>query len=582
VLHQPLTLAGGPSESIKGFCKDKTMAETYEIGDGQTIRDVTLNDGDTMLLSSKTADELAWHSSLYQPGSAFGGAAYNVVINNGGSQSVSQSFATDTTVNAGGVQNVGFGGYVTHTTLNGGSQFSSNSAHIDGTVINAGGHQWVYQGVVSDVTINDGGTQYVYLASPSWGDPYNSIPSSLTGTTINSGGKQILYYGGDHPTGTHLMPGGMIELQYTFATPTNLPAAVLDPQTDILTVDGRSIYLAGDYSNTEFVVSATTHDGIQSTLITARQTCFCRGTMIDTPLGEVPIETLMVGEAVLTAGGGTPTIRWIGRQTFRPSKETHPVIVRQGALAESVPRRDLRLTRGHSLLLEGMLVPVGELVNGQSILWDEESERVEVYHIELDRHDIVLADGALAETYRDDGNRPYFDNARDVVRVEAPPPYAPVVSQGPAVDHIWNALRKRAGLIGSALSHDPDLHLMVDGQRFDPCNSEAGRYDFHLESSAAEVRLISRRVVPAAVGTTRDHRLLGVGLRALRAHSQEGKVELGYASPLFNRGFHAPEHSEAICWTDGDAVLPAMLLQGGGPIRIEVEIGCLASYPSPT
>jgi hypothetical protein len=43
-------------------------------------------------------------------------------------------------------------------------------------------------------------------------------------------------------------------------------------------------------------------------------------------------------------------------------------MVRRGALGEGVPRRDLCLTASHAVFVDGFLMPVGQLVNGTSIV----------------------------------------------------------------------------------------------------------------------------------------------------------------------------------------------------------------------
>ena len=85
--------------------------------------------------------------------------------------------------------------------------------------------------------------------------------------------------------------------------------------------------------------------------------------------------------------------------------------MRKGALADNVPHRDLRVTKGHSLFLDGVLIPVEFLVNHRSIRWDDRAQEAEIYHNELATHDVLIADGAPAESYRDDGNRWLFQNA---------------------------------------------------------------------------------------------------------------------------------------------------------------------------
>ena len=61
-----------------------------------------------------------------------------------------------------------------------------------------------------------------------------------------------------------------------------------------------------------------------------------------------------------------------------------PVIVRKGALADNVPNRDLRVTKGHALYLDDVLIPVEFLVNHRSILWDDRAQEVTIYHVELE------------------------------------------------------------------------------------------------------------------------------------------------------------------------------------------------------
>ena len=66
------------------------------------------------------------------------------------------------------------------------------------------------------------------------------------------------------------------------------------------------------------------------------------------------MEHLAVGDPVLTARGEARPIVWIGMGRVlatrgRRSAAT-PVIVRKGALADNVPNRDLRVTKGHACI----------------------------------------------------------------------------------------------------------------------------------------------------------------------------------------------------------------------------------------
>jgi hypothetical protein len=150
--------------------------------------------------------------------------------------------------------------------------------------------------------------------------------------------------------------------------------------------------------------------------------CFAEGTLIAVPDGARAIETLRIGESILTADGRSVVVKWIGRQTistrFGPARRLRPVRVRAGALGEGVPVRDLVLTADHALLLDGLLVNAGALVNGSSIDWvplAELGDRYKVYHVETADHDIILAEGAPAETFIDYLGRQAFDNYAEYV-----------------------------------------------------------------------------------------------------------------------------------------------------------------------
>jgi hypothetical protein len=119
--------------------------------------------------------------------------------------------------------------------------------------------------------------------------------------------------------------------------------------------------------------------------------------------------------------------------------------VRKGALADNVPNRDLHVTKAHSLYIDGVLVPVEFLVNHKSILWDDRAQEVEIYHVELESHDVLIANRTPAEAYRDDGNRWLFQNANSGWDFPPQEPYVPVLTGGPVVDEIWHRLLERVG-----------------------------------------------------------------------------------------------------------------------------------------
>ncbi len=308
--------------------------------------------------------------------------------------------------------------------------------------------------------------------------------------------------------------------------------------------------------------------------------CFCRGTLILTEQGEVAVEDLRVGDRVVTLSGALKPIVWIGMGrdlVTRANKLVRPVIVRQGALADGVPKRDLYLTHGHALYLDGALIPVENLVNHRSILWDDGARVVDYYHIELAEHDVVLANGAPAESYYEAGNRAFFHNARPGSQAgAAAPTFAPVLTGGEVVEQVWMRLFRRAGgRIASDTTDDPDLHLVVDGRRLDPAAVDGCTYTFALsQRPEARLHLRSRSGVPSLLGiTAHDHRRLGIAIHRIVISQPGITTAIEHDAPaLLAAGCHPAE--TGYCWTDGELALPPHLfahLSGPSTLAVQIE-----------
>ncbi len=312
--------------------------------------------------------------------------------------------------------------------------------------------------------------------------------------------------------------------------------------------------------------------------------CFLADTHIATPIGETPVEALSVGDLVRTANGRDRAIKWIGtgQVLATPGRRTGntPVIVRKGALADAVPSRDMRLTKGHSLFLDGVLIPVEHLVNHRSIIWDDRAREVTIYHIELETHDVLIADGAPAESYRDDGNRWQFRNANSGWCLPPQPPCAPVLTGGPIVDAVWRRLVDRiASRNGPPLTHEPDLHLLVDGKRVDAIRRSDSEYAFRLTATPRNIRIRSRAAVPQAIGIVRDERALGVALRRIMLAQPLGQRAIDANDISLTDGFYDFEAEYSFRWTTGDAAIPAELFTGAhGPCMLMLQLGATANY----
>ena len=145
--------------------------------------------------------------------------------------------------------------------------------------------------------------------------------------------------------------------------------------------------------------------------------CFAAGSLIATPAGEVAVERLRIGDTVLTAEGRAVPVKWIGRQMvstrFGPAERLMPVRFAAGSLGQGVPHGDLIVTADHGMLVDGVICHAGALVNGTTITrvpLREMGESYTVYHIETENHEIILANGAPAETFIDNVSRRVFDN----------------------------------------------------------------------------------------------------------------------------------------------------------------------------
>jgi len=329
----------------------------------------------------------------------------------------------------------------------------------------------------------------------------------------------------------------------------------------------------------------TVTDSTTSVLDVNTGLCFLRGTQILCPAGQVPVQALAIGDLVLTLSGEARAIAWIGKGRVLATRGRRnaatPVIVGKSAFSDNVPNHDLRVTKGHAFAFNGVLIPIEFLVNHRSILWDDRAQEVELYHVELETHDILIANGAPAESYRDDGNRWLFQNANSGWDMAPKRPCAPVLTGGPVVDAVWRRLLDRAGSRpGLPLTEDPDLHLVIDGRRVDATARHGTALIFAVPNERASVSIVSLGAAPAELGTARDPRVLGVAIRriAVRDGTRFRVMEAGDA--LLADGFHAFEPSNGLRWTDGDAALPQALFDGfDGPTELVLHVGGTTHYP---
>jgi hypothetical protein len=304
--------------------------------------------------------------------------------------------------------------------------------------------------------------------------------------------------------------------------------------------------------------------------------CFGPATRIRTLRGEIQVESLRPGEdQAITAAGTAVPIVWIGQRHLDLARhplpqDVMPVRVRRGAIAPGQPARDLLLSPDHALALGGVLIPVRYLVNGRTIR-QEPARAITYWHVELARHDVLLAEGLPCESYLDTGNRAAFANARPALALHpdfarpaaAPHACAPLVLSGPRRTEARRALLARAEAIGHRLTANPALRVLIDGAPARATLTD-GRCTIQLPPAARRLRLLSRSWVPAHTHAEDDDmRRLGIAVTRLRLDDRP----LALDDPRLSSGWQKPEGG--LRWTDGDA---GMALAGGRRLVFEVAM----------
>lgn len=404
----------------------------------------------------------------------------------------------------------------------------------------------------------------------------------------------------------NLQSGDIIELA-NFSTITG--ASLTSAGT--VTVTGTVAGVAASYQLTDvtFAPGASTNFLITSVIDPYTSTpaqavelaCFAAGTRLATAHGAVAVERLRPGDRLRTAGGALRPVRWIGWRTIDLTRHpdprrAQPIRILADAFADGVPARDLLLSPDHAVFDRGRLIPIRLLVNDATIRRETRRRKVTYFHVELDSHDLLLAEGLAAESYLDTGNRGIFENADEPLilhpdlvtkseqnRYRLAASCAPLADAPADVEPPWWRLADRAQALGfvlpePALTEDAALSVQVGGRRLRPLAQQGTRYRFALPAGPAW--LVSRAAYPAdARPWVEDQRRLGVMVRRLTLYSDGRAAPLPLDDPALGRGWWAPE-TDGVShwrWTDGAATLPVL----ERPTELEVELAGRFSYPLP-
>ena len=323
--------------------------------------------------------------------------------------------------------------------------------------------------------------------------------------------------------------------------------------------------------------SVTTYSPVNETFgspsgsLTSTPVCFASGTLIRTPHGDVRVESLSAGDMVLTASGERRPIKWMGHRRFRRdfAGRKHEVVrIAAHAFGPDRPSQDLVVSPGHAICLDligEVLIPAMHLVNGATVT-REWRDVVTLWHVELDSHDVLVANDLPAESYLAMGNRGFFEEAgatfdsfdegKDTTHADF---CRPVIAKGPGLAFVRERLTERARSFGWTPSHDDDLRLVVDGEIRRPAGANTAE-TFVFPAEALDIRLVSNTHVPKDFGV-QDGRTLGVHLLGLVFSAGGETREIAVDDPRLRDGVHAVEPS-GLRWTTGELVLDPELWKG--------------------
>jgi hypothetical protein len=304
----------------------------------------------------------------------------------------------------------------------GGGDLLSGAGTISG--VGGGNNTVLLTNIVNDGTLEaTGGNLLVYGSVVGTGRISVEAGATITMQATVGSGQTIAFSPTAHAvlndvgafagTITGFAKGNILDLASTAATAATWSPGTLAIVTSAGTID---LSIAGSYAPNDFVVQS---DGLGGSEV--ELACFAAGTRILTPSGQVVVEALLPGDRVLTMASECLPIRWIGRRKVDCRRHPYPraiwpVRIKAHAFGPGCPERDLFLSPDHAIYHDGVLIPVKYLLNGTT-LRQMRAAMVDYFHLELSRHDVVLAEGLPSETFLDSGNRAAFSNAPGAVQL---------------------------------------------------------------------------------------------------------------------------------------------------------------------
>ncbi|MFA3919722.1 Hint domain-containing protein [Ruegeria hyattellae] len=179
-------------------------------------------------------------------------------------------------------------------------------------------------------------------------------------------------------------------------------------QTLRLNANGTiTVFGDGDIEDFNFTYTVTNGTNQDVGFVNASSIpCFVAGTMIATPEGDVPVETLIPGDLVMTRDDGAQPLRWTGSRKIEASGNLTPIRIRANTFGS---HGDLMVSPQHRVLVRDslaellfgeaeVLVAAKDLVNGRTVT-RQPGGTVTYVHVMFDRHQVIYSEGLPTESF---------------------------------------------------------------------------------------------------------------------------------------------------------------------------------------
>jgi hypothetical protein len=410
--------AGGLPGSISVIGQSDTLVFANELpstaADGQTLNDITITIGN------------ATSADLIRPD--FNGGTFTI---GGNAQIASNADGALAGLDVGAGTTVVLDGTLSATAVGGMFTLSGIASGPSKSVFDNNGLIVIGNAdTLSVMSAIDGGTGTIDVGTGGFADVWAGIAVSQSFVFTDDTGTLKLHQPGSFAASiTGFTIGDTIDLAGVTADGASWLGGLLTISN--LGTNVATLNLSGDYSAATFNVASDTSGSVVTAVA-----CFAAGTRIRTTRGEIAVERLRAGMCVRTVSGRLRPVRWIGQRHIDIRRHPNPqsvlpVRIAAHAFGPDMPRRDLMLSPDHAVFVEDVLIPIRHMVNGTTVARIA-CDAITYYHVELARHDVLLAEGMPAESYLEFGALSAFANHDGIVQLH--PDFAP---QSDHVARLW-------------------------------------------------------------------------------------------------------------------------------------------------